>query len=270
MTMINEPDLFSSTVSSGEECRILYLDTETTGVDTETANVCEIAFLLSTYNGFIRDPQKDILIQELILPPEPVPPEASAVHHITNGMLAGKPALEDVSERISDFVNKADYISAHNLPYDLAILRRQLPGIFGKIGEDMKLDSLRLARHIWPSIPSHALQALRYRFDLSAQITGDAHRAMFDTELVRSLIEYILRMDLVTPNNWEDLVTYTRSALEVKIFSFGKYRGKLVEDIAAQDTDYIRWLLRQDWVPADYPDLYHTLLDRTSGKGKKS
>ncbi|NOQ21068.1 MAG: hypothetical protein GQ565_00255 [Candidatus Aegiribacteria sp.] len=269
MAMKNEPDLFSSTVCNGEQSRILYLDTETTGVDTETAHVCEIAFLLSTYEGFIRNPQKDVRIQELILPPEPVPPEASAVHHITNGMLAGKPALEDVSERISDIVSKADYISAHNAPYDLAILKRQLPDIFGEIADGMKLDSLRLARHIWPSIPSHSLQSLRYRFNLDAEITGDAHRAMFDTELVRSLIEYILRMNLVSPDSWADLVKYTQSALEVLTFSFGKYRGKLVEDIAAQDTDYIRWLLRQEWVPADYPDLYHTLLGKKCGKGKK-
>ncbi len=266
--MKNEPDLFSSTVCSGEESRILYLDTETTGVDTETAHICEIAFLLTTYEGFKRDPQKDVRIQELILPPEPVPPEASAVHHITNSMLAGKPAIEDISEEISEIVSKADYFSAHNLPYDLAILRRQLPDIFGKIEEGMKLDSLRLARHVWPSIPSHSLQTLRYRFNLDADISGDAHRAMFDTELVRSLIEYILRMELVTEDSWAGLVNYAQSALEVLIFSFGKYRGKLVEDITAQDTDYIKWLLRQKWIPADYPDLYHTLLDKTSGKGK--
>lgn len=267
MTMKNEPDLFSGTAHTGEKCRILYLDTETTGVDTETAHVCEIAFLLSTYEGFIRDPQKDEIIQELILPPEPVPPEASAIHHITNGMLAGKPALEDISERISEIVSKADYISAHNVPFDLAILKRQLPEVFSRIEEGMKLDSLRLSRHIWPSIPSHSLQALRYRFDLGGK--GDAHRAMFDTELVRSLIEYILRMKLASPESWMDLVKYTHSPLEIKIFSFGKYRGKLVEDIAAQDADYIKWLLRQAWIPADYPDLYHTLLDRTSGKGTK-
>ena len=270
MTMKNEPDLFSGTVSNDEECTILYLDTETTGVDTETAHVCEVAFLLSTYNGFARDPRKDIIIQELILPPEPVPPEASAIHHITNDMLAGKPPLEDISEKLRDIVSKADYISAHNLPYDLAILKRQLPDIFGNIREETKLDSLRLSRHIWPSIPSHALQVLRYRFDLDADITGDAHRAMFDTELVRSLIEYILQMHLVSEDTWGDLVKFTRSALEVKIFSFGKYRGKLVEDITAQDTDYIRWLLRQDWIPADYPDLYHTLLDKAAGKGKNA
>ena len=268
--MKNELDLFADTVCNGEETRILYLDAETTGIDTETANVCEIALLLSTYEGLVRDPQKDVRIQELILPPEPVPPEASAIHHITNGMLVGKPALGDISDEIRALVIKADYISAHNLPYDLTILKRQLPDIFGQIGNEMKLDSLRLARHIWPAIPSHSLQTLRYRFDLDANIAGDAHRAMFDTELVQSLIEYILRMGLITPESWADLVNFTQSALEVLIFSFGKYRGKLVEDVAAQDRDYIKWLLRQEWIPADYPDLYHTLLDKTSEKVKKS
>jgi exodeoxyribonuclease X len=264
MVMKNEPDLFSSTVGNGEKSRILFLDTETTGVDPETVHICEVAFLLSTYEGFIRTPENDILLQELILPPEPVPPEASAIHHITNNMLADKPSIEDISGEIAEIVDKADFLCAHNMPFDFTILNRQLPEVFGKIGEDMKLDSLRLSRHVWPSIPSHSLQALRYRFDLDADITGDAHRAMFDSELARSLVEYILHSDIVTPDNWADLITYTQSALEVKIFSFGKYRGKLVEDIAVQDRDYIKWLMRQEWIPSDYPDLYQTLLNKTS------
>ncbi len=266
MFMNNELDLFSSTPSTVEECRILYLDTETTGVDTEKADICEVAFLLTTYEGFIRQPQRDVLLQELILPPNPVPPEASAIHHITNEMLSGKPSISDLSGKIAELVGKADIISAHNTPFDLAILKRQLPEIFGNIDKGMILDSLRLSRHIWPSIPSHSLQALRYRFNLDAA-TGDAHRAMFDTVLVRSLIEYVLANNPTSHSSWTDLVSYTQSALEIKIFSFGKHRGKLVEDIISQDRDYIKWLLRQAWVPTDYPDLYHTLLDKTSEKG---
>mgnify|MGYP001035462465 CR=1 FL=1 len=268
MSMKNEPDLFSSAVYDDEEYRILYFDTETTGVDPENAYICEVAFLLSTYNGFVRNPRKDFRLQELILPPEPVPPEASAIHHLTNEMLQGKPSLDDISDRINDMVTEADYICAHNIPYDLTILKRQLPDIFNKVKDDIKLDSLRLSRHVWPDIPSHSLQALRYRFNLDTDISGDAHRAMFDSELAQSLVEYILRENLVTPDSWANLIEFTQSALEVRVFSFGKYRGKLVEDIAAQDRDYIKWLLRQDWIPSDYPDLYHTLLDKTSRAGE--
>ena len=268
MVMKNEPDLFSNTGDNGEEFRILFLDTETTGVDPESVHICEVAFLLSTYEGFIRKPHNDVLLQELILPPEPVPPEASAIHHITNDMLSDKPSIVDISGDIAEIVSKADFFCAHNIPFDFTILNRQLPEIFGEIGEDMKLDSLRLSRHIWPAIPSHSLQALRYRFNLDTDITGDAHRAMFDSELARALVEYILHTDIVTPDSWADLVAYTQSALEVKIFSFGKHRGKLVEDIAAQDRDYIKWLMRQKWIPSDYPDLYQTLLDKTSVERK--
>jgi len=268
MSMNNEPDLFSSTVETGRETRILFLDTETTGVNTETDHICEIAFLLSTYDGFKRFPRCDIALQELILPAVPIPPEASAIHHITNEMLEGKPSITEMSENINEIVSQADFICAHNAPFDLKLLKRQLPDIFGNTNEDTILDSLRLSRHIWPAIPSHSLQALRYRFNLGTHISGDAHRAMFDTELARSLVEYILMNSIASQKSWTDLVTFTQSALEVKIFTFGKYKGKLVEDIAASDKDYVKWLLRQDWIPADYPDLYHTLLEKTKGKRK--
>ncbi|MCD4847720.1 MAG: hypothetical protein K8R76_05985 [Candidatus Aegiribacteria sp.] len=268
--MNNEPDLFSSAGNHGETRRVLYLDTETTGIDTETSQICEVAFLLSTYIGFSRVADQDIELIELVLPQDPVPPEASAIHHITNSMLEGKPSIESISDSIQDLFCKADLICAHNLPFDLGILTRQLPGIFSDIKPDMKLDSLRLSRHIWPSIPSHALQVLRYRFELDSSISGNAHRAMFDTKLVRALVEFIIEQHLITSENWKELMEYTQSSLEIKIFSFGKYRGKLVEDIVAQDEDYIRWLLRQQWVPDDYPDLYHTLLRKTGRKGSKT
>ncbi len=268
--MKNQPDLFSVSSSNEEDSSILFLDTETTGVDPETAHICEVAFLLSKYRGFTRKPGEDERLQEMVLPPEPVPPEASAIHHITNSMLEGKPSIEDISGRIKKIVDRADYICAHNMPFDFTILKRQLPEVFNKIEDRMKLDSLRLSRHVWPSIPSHSLQALRYRFNLDADLEGDAHRAMFDSELARSLVEYILNSKLVTPDGWDDLIAFAQSTLEVLIFSFGKYRGKLVEDIIARDRDYIKWLLRQSWMPSDYPDLYHTLLNKTSVKAKNT
>ncbi|OPL17625.1 MAG: hypothetical protein AVO35_09350 [Candidatus Aegiribacteria sp. MLS_C] len=264
--MNNEPDLFTNALGNGKMTRVLFLDTETTGPDPETASTCEVAFLLSTYEGFSRLPEADERLGSLVLPADPVPPEASAVHHITNGMLEGKPAISDLKEEIGALVRQADILCAHNLPYDLCILARELPETFGGREAGIQLDSLRLARHLWPLIPSHSLQALRYRFQLDSEIQGDAHRAMFDTELVRSLVEMVLSRGLVDVEEWRGLVDYTLSPLEVKVFSFGKYRGKLVEDIAAQDRDYMMWLLKQKWVPQDYPDLYHTILEKTGRK----
>jgi len=264
--MSGELDLFAGALSSSGGTQVLYLDTETTGADPETAEICELALLLVSYDGFEGTQPGDGLLQTLVRPSQPVPPEASAVHHITNRMLEGSPSVAEIAGLARPLVDRADYVSAHNLAYDLSILRRQLPDVFGRVTSDMEIDSLRLARHLWPAIPSHSLQALRYRYELDAGIEGDAHRALFDTRLVRALVERVVTTGLAGCSDWAALAELSRSPLDIQTFTFGKYRGKLVEDIAAEDADYIRWLLRQKWLTEEYPDLYHTLLKKLGGR----
>jgi len=264
--MTPEPDLFSS--ENDEQTTILFVDTETTGIDPESAEICEIAIVLTRYNGFTRAREESIDFSALVRPSTGIPPEASAVHHITNEMLKDSPPFSDLEESILSLACQADYISAHNLPYDLTILKRQMPNVFNRFSPEMEIDTLRLARHVWSEIPSHALQVLRYRFDLDCGIGGDAHRALFDTSLVRALLESVLSEGLQGCTNWSELASFVRSPIDVSTFSFGKYRGSLVEDVVEQDGDYVKWLLRQPWIPEEHPDLYHTLLKK-SGKRRQ-
>ena len=262
-------DLFSSipTSISGSTVSILFLDTETTGPDPSTAEVCEVAFLLAEYNGFTFTGEKKVF-ETLIKPSVPIPPEASAVNQISNKMVADYPSADQFTGKIAELTEKADFISAHNLPYDYKILKRQYPSLFNCFNRKTHIDTLRLSRHIWQEIPSHALQALRFRFELDLNIQGEAHRALFDTELVQSLLHFSLNKSIFADleNNWNLLVDFIDSPLEVKIFTFGKYRGNLVEDTVASDPDYIRWLLKQKWLSEEHPDLYHTILSKTGAK----
>ncbi len=260
----NEPDLFSS--SHEKEYRVLYLDTETTGTDIDSTSIVEIAAVLKVYSGFSADFVEKRVFSSFVNPLVEIPPEASAVHHITDKMVEDAPAIQDISDDMGELVSLADFVCAHNIPFDLPILGRQLPAVFKEIPSDMQLDSLRLSRHVWGTIPSHALQTLRYRFNLDSNIVGDAHRALFDTELCSALIEYIVRKKLTSSDSWDKLAALARSPLNVQIFSFGKYRGKLVDDIISDDAGYIRWLLKQDWITNDYPDLYHTILKKSKGE----
>ncbi len=258
-------DLFSA-IPQGN-VQILFLDTETTGPDPDTAEVCEVAFLLAEYNGFSFTGKTQIF-ETLIKPSIPIPPEASAVNHISNKMISNCLPAEDFIEQISNLTQQADYISAHNLPYDYTILKRQYPSLFSRFDKTKHIDTLRLSRHIWQEIPSHALQALRYRFELDLNIKGEAHRALFDTELVQSLLHFSLKQELCDnlQKDWLSLVQLIDTPLEVKIFTFGKYRGNLVEDIVAKDAPYIRWLLKQSWLSEEQPDLYNTILSKTGAK----
>ncbi len=264
--MNSSPDLFS-TIEKGST-RVLFLDTETTGPDPSAAEVCEVAFILAEYSGFT-ETGSCRRFESLVKPSAPIPPEASAVNGISNRMVQEAPAAADIRDHVESIASEADYIAAHNLPYDYTILKRQYPGVFSRFSPNAHIDTLRLSRHIWQEIPSHSLQALRYRFELDLSLQGDAHRAMFDTELVRELLHHSFRQPQLNQvmDDWNGLVELIASPLEVKIFSFGKYRGSLVEDTVAGDPDYIRWLIRQKWLSEEHPDLYHTIL-RKAGNSK--
>ncbi len=261
--MNNSPDLFSTLDDTGGK-RILFLDTETTGPDPASAEICEVAFILQEYHGFSASGRRTVF-ESLVKPSEPIPPEASAVNGISNKMVKDSPAAADIASQIKEIAGQAEIICAHNLQYDHSILKRQFPGIFSSFSGSALVDTLRLSRHIWPNIPSHALQVLRYRFELDEGIEGDAHRALFDTELVQALLLRMFREPAAEKLNgdWSALSEFINSPLEVKIFTFGKYRGNLVEDTVAGDPDYIRWLLKQKWLAEEHPDLYHTILCKT-------
>ncbi|MBN1433811.1 hypothetical protein JW921_03570 [Candidatus Fermentibacterales bacterium] len=258
-------DLFSA--SPAAVTRVLYLDTETTGIES-FSEVCEIGLILATYEGTdLASGVHPRSFSALLRPAEPIPPEASAVHHITNEMVASSPALAEIVPELEPIVAGADMIAGHNLRFDLDILLRQVPELFGRFGEDAMLDTLRLARHVWPDLPSYALQALRYRFALDAllQMDGSAHRALFDAALVRALLEQIAGTDLTDCKTLRELGELARSPIEILTFEFGKYKGQLLEDIMVSDPDYVRWLLDQSWAKKEHPDLYHTLT-RKSGR----
>lgn len=255
-------DLFENT--SNKRTVILFFDTETTGIDVAEAEVCELAVIKAVYDGFHRIPGEQEEFSSLVRPSIPIPPEASAIHHITDNFVEKAPGIDELSEQIDKMFSDADLIAAHNLQYDLSILERQLPDIFGNIQPEQHLDTLRLARHVWPDLPSYALQVLRYRFNLARNIKGDAHRALFDAALVQTLLELVYSSSLTDCDSLVSIAELARSPLDIQTFSFGKYRGKLLDDIIVQDPDYVRWLLGQEWAENEHPDLFHTLKRKSS------
>ena len=262
-----ELDLFSG--SPAELTRVLFLDTETTGIEPGSSEVCEIGMLLTAYDGLVRVEGEDRTFESLIRPSGPIPPEASAVHHITDEMVSSAPSMAEVLDRVTEMASMADLVSAHNLPFDLAMLAGSSGGAFPRFEPERMLDTLRLARHLWPELPSHSLQALRYRFGLDRSLgtDGRAHRALFDAVLVMRLVEKVISAGVTDCASMMELAELAGSPIEVLTFGFGKYKGKLLDDIVARDREYIDWLVSQDWARQEHPDLYHTLCRKTGRAG---
>ena len=75
------------------ENKIIFFDTETTG-NTEKDFLCQLAYK-----------DRNEIFNEMYKPPVKIPPEASAVHHISNKMVEGK----------SSFKESADYTEIKKL-----------------------------------------------------------------------------------------------------------------------------------------------------------
>ena len=95
-----------------EGATITVYDTETTGVDKTTDEIIQFAAKKYVYtNGeWIAGPE----INQLIKPYKPIPPEVSAINHITNEMVENCPHMEDVMPDISTIMD-ADFWCGHNI-----------------------------------------------------------------------------------------------------------------------------------------------------------
>lgn len=225
---------------------LIFFDTETTGKDPEDV-LCQLAF---------KSPTETFC--ELYNPGKPIPPEASAVHHISNKMVVDKPAFRESSDyaRIKELFESDDTIVvAHNCKFDRGMLAKEdiIPAHY--------ICTLRVARALDTkgAFKRYNLQFLRYalEFDIEAQ----AHDALGDVMILEVLFGRLLDA-LVKETGSEE------SAIEKMIeissrpsifgsFDFGKYSGKTLAEVAATDRGYLEWLLKakleneaeeEDWV----------------------
>lgn len=65
------------------------------------------------------------------------------------------------------------------------------------------------------------------------------HRALFDCYITAALLLDILQETGWTP---EEMVTITGRPTLMTTFTFGKYRGEEISEIARRDPGYLRWM----------------------------
>ena len=91
--------------------RVVYLDTETTGLDG-TAEIVEISVL---------DCRGNVLLDTLVQPSAPIPPDAEAIHGISNSMVAGAPGWPVVSQWLREIVARRTVV-VYNADFDFRMV----------------------------------------------------------------------------------------------------------------------------------------------------
>ena len=201
------------------------IDIETTGINPACDAIIEIASVDVLANGTVANRQ-----EALICPPIPVPPEASAVHHLTYEDLAGKPPLRGTLPMFQG----ADAYVAHHADFERSFLGEHL-------GDATWICTYKCALRIWPDFPSHSNQSLRYRLSLASPFGVDRktlvpHRALSDAIVTAAIFVEITRRA-----KWSDLVQWSSELALHTRFNFGKHRGERYD----AHLDYCEWILTQ-------------------------
>lgn len=177
--------------------------------------------------------------------------EAMEVHNITPNMIEGKPrATETVFyKRLEELNTPENYLIAHNISFDMGMIEKE-----GFVNSYQLLDTLRCAKHLYPEMPYHRLQYLRYALELykteeneaaKYNITIKAHDAIGDVLVMKLFLsKLVMKCREVYPdyNPMEKLVDLTRTPVLIKTFKFGKYRGKDIAEVAKEDSGYLNWM----------------------------
>jgi len=215
--------------------KLIFFDTETTG-NTEKDFLVQIAYKYDN-ESFVG----------LYLPPSKIPPEVSAIHHLTNKMVADKPTFKESTDQPiikKLFEDEDSVLVAHNALFDLMIMEKE--GIKPK----KFICTLRVARELDKEgkIERYNLQYLRYLLDLDVEAT--AHDAMGDVLILEKLFDR-LKTKIMSEQNLgenqtiEKMIEISSHPTLLRSFNFGKHNGKKLEEVLTTDRGYLEWLLAQ-------------------------
>lgn len=217
--------------------KLMVLDCETTGIEDD-AKVVEIAGIPLTIEPGMTKFLRGAPVETLVHPGIPIPPTASAIHHITDADVRNAPSFEDAIHLFAG----ADVYVAHHAEFD----RKHV----GRLG-DKWICTRKCAYVEWEDAPSYGNQALSCWLGTPRPPAGcgHAHRALYDDYTTLGIFE------LLHERGWtiDRMIEVSNKPLLLRSFDFGKHAGVPVRKVPRS---YVEWMDRQpDWDP----DVRHTI-----------
>lgn len=207
------------------------IDCETTGLEPEKDKIIEVAAVIFTENTIL-DRYETLIDPEVI-----IGEESTAIHHITNDMVAGKPKIKEILPHILKMIGK-HIIIGHGIPFDIAFLAQAAKThcIPNTLSSHPYLDTLRLAR-LYGESPINSLEKLREHFNIAAE---GAHRAMNDVIVNIDVFKFLTKNYKTT----EQIIERLKRPILIKTMPLGKHKGRPFSEIPAE---YLQWASNKDF-----------------------
>lgn len=229
---------------------ICFFDLETTGIDVARDRIVEISIVKVYPNG-----NKESRTW-LVNPTIPIPPQATAVHGISDEKVANEPTFKELSTQIHQLIKDADLAGYNSDRFDIPLLAEEL--LRAEVDFDMKNRVAIDVQTIFHKKEERTLSAA-YRFYCN-QTLENAHSAEADTLATYEILKAQLDRYPDLPNDMKALSEFTTRKKAVDfagfvalddqgraIFTFGKHKGELVEAVFDKEPGYFGWIQGADF-----------------------
>ncbi len=229
---------------------LIFFDLETTGVNITKDRIVEISYIKVFPNG--QEQEKTIRVN----PGMPIPPEATAIHHITDEDVKDKPLFKDIAKDLSHVFEGCDIAGFNSNRFDIPLLMEE----FLRAGVNFDISKRKFIdiQTIFHKMEQRTLVAA-YKFYCNKDL-NDAHSASADTRATYEVLKAQLDRYSSLENDVDYLSKFSsqnrnvdlagRIVLNdqnVEVFNFGKYKGQPVEEVLRCDIGYFGWMMQGDF-----------------------
>ena len=229
---------------------IVFFDLETTGVDTAHDRIVEISMIKIMPDG------ERIVKTRKLNPEMHIPEAATAVHGITDEDVKDCPRFAQVAKSLAQFVQGCDFGGFNSNRFDLPLLVEEF--MRAGVEVDFKRRKFIDVQNIFHKKEQRTLVAA-YKFYCDKDLT-EAHSAEADTRATYEVLKAQLDRYPDLENDIDALADYSARGETVdyagrivyndkgeEVFSFGKYKGRRVEEIFQLEPSYYSWMMNGDF-----------------------
>ena len=224
---------------------IVFFDLETTGTSPVRDRIVQMYFIKRLPDG------REEVLESLVNPGVPIPPEVSRIHGITDDMVKDEKSFADIAAHLHGWLSGCDLAGYNSDNFDIPLLIEEFRRAGCEFPEEgtRSIDVLEIERRV----NSRRLSATYKRY--TGKELEDAHDAGAD---IRATVEILecqlekhpeLKPDIEgLAGNFSPSVRLDAAGKLVKIhgeicFNFGKHKGEPVKS----RPDYVKWMLQADF-----------------------
>ena len=230
---------------------LVIFDLETTGSNPTVDRIVEISLIKHNPGGTV------VERSHLVNPGIPISPGATAIHGITNEDVDGEPTFQNLSIDLLFYLEGCDLAGFNAIRFDIPLLQNEFNrcDLTFNLADRYVIDPMVIFYAKEPRDLSAA-----YAKYCGRKLEG-AHNSLIDARAAQEIIlgqtkhysdigqtvEEVHKFCHPTNPDWIDETGRLIRTPAGVVFGFGKYNSKLLSEIAKIDSDYLEWILSQDF-----------------------